>query len=182
MTRDEFLSLGWNDTHVSYDMEVGNHNIVAYFTIIPDFPNWLGLVINTEFPVLHSGCGLTTNPCPQDIIDLLKKHTKITKIVAVIDNKIFDLDLNMHINYIDMKVLFDTKPLSIDVSKLPDDTFFYVNNGCWQGYVTTEDGHKVCYVGANLIMPTSSYFSRDIIDNGYELNIDIKNIWTRKNR
>ena len=34
-----------------------------------------------------------------------------------------------------------------DISKLPDKTFFYVVNGGWTGYVTTENGNKVLLHG-----------------------------------
>lgn len=34
-----------------------------------------------------------------------------------------------------------------DVATLPDNTFFYVKNGGWNGFVTTENGIKVMYIG-----------------------------------
>lgn len=34
-----------------------------------------------------------------------------------------------------------------DVATLPDNTFFYVKNGCWNGFVTSENGIKVMYIG-----------------------------------
>ena len=33
-----------------------------------------------------------------------------------------------------------------DLIDLPDDTFFYVENGCWQGYVTTENMPELKYL------------------------------------
>ena len=33
------------------------------------------------------------------------------------------------------------------IKNLPDGTFFHVNNGAWDGYVTTENGEKICYAG-----------------------------------
>ena len=61
----------------------------------------------------------------------------------------------------------------VNISKLPDGTFFYVNNGCWQGYVTTENGVKVCYAGASKKNPTEEYVNRFVVNDTYELNIDI---------
>ena len=60
-----------------------------------------------------------------------------------------------------------------NISKLPDGTFFYVNNGCWQGYVTTENGIKVCYAGVSKKNPTEEYVNRFVVSYTYELNIDI---------
>ena len=59
------------------------------------------------------------------------------------------------------------------ISKLPDETFFYVNNGHWQGFVTTENGNKVCYAGASKKNPTKEYVRRFIPDKDYELVIEI---------
>lgn len=67
----------------------------------------------------------------------------------------------------------DTKNSYVDISTLPDGTFFYVNNGCWQGYVTTENGVKVCYSGASKKNPTEEYVNRIIVSDAYELCIDI---------
>ena len=61
----------------------------------------------------------------------------------------------------------------VNISKLPDGTFFYVNNGCWQGYITTENGVKVCYAGASKKNPTKEYVNRFAVNDTYELYIDI---------
>ena len=37
----------------------------------------------------------------------------------------------------------------VDISKLPDNTFFYVENGGWNGFVTTENGVKTLYTAVN---------------------------------
>ena len=60
-----------------------------------------------------------------------------------------------------------------DISKLPDGTFFYVNNGAWLGYVTTENNNKVCYAGATKKNPTKEYVNRFILNDEYYLNINI---------
>lgn len=59
------------------------------------------------------------------------------------------------------------------IKDLEDGTFFYVNNGGWQGYVTTEDGKKICYAGATKENPTREYVNRFEVNDSYELNIDI---------
>ena len=61
----------------------------------------------------------------------------------------------------------------IDISKLPDGTFFYVYNVMWKGFVTTENGNKVCYAGVSEENPTKEYVNRIVINNTYELDIDI---------
>lgn len=61
-----------------------------------------------------------------------------------------------------------------NVATLPDGTLFYVYNGGWTGYVTTENEDKVCYAGVNVNNPTEEYVNRIIINDGYDLMIDIK--------
>ena len=60
-----------------------------------------------------------------------------------------------------------------DIYYLPDDTFFYVRDGGWRGYVTTEGEDRVCYAGVNLGKPTENYVTRRIIYPGYVCDIDI---------
>lgn len=72
--------------------------------------------------------------------------------------------------------LSDKKPKYTDISKLPNGTFFYVNNGAWTGYVTTEDGNKICYAGVTKKNPTKEYIRHFIINDTYELNINILQI------
>lgn len=61
-----------------------------------------------------------------------------------------------------------------DILTLNDGTFFHVNNGNWDGYITTENGNKVCYAGVSRKNPTENYVNRFIIRcNSYELNIEI---------
>jgi hypothetical protein len=60
-----------------------------------------------------------------------------------------------------------------NISKLPDNTFFHVNNGYWQGFITTENGVKVCYAGASRKDPTKNFVRKFVVDKEYELDIDI---------
>lgn len=57
------------------------------------------------------------------------------------------------------------------IYNLPDGTFFYANNGAWKGYVTTENGKKICYAGVTSDNPTKEYISRFEVSETYELNI-----------
>ena len=63
----------------------------------------------------------------------------------------------------------------IDISTLPDGTFFHVFNGRWDGYVTTENGDKVCYAGVSKTNPTEDYVRRFVINDGH--TVDIDKIW-----
>ena len=60
-----------------------------------------------------------------------------------------------------------------DISNLPDGTFFHVNNGCWNGYVTSEDGVKVCYAGVSKKNPTKKYINHFLLTEGYLLSVSI---------
>lgn len=65
----------------------------------------------------------------------------------------------------------------VDIASLPDGTHFYVVNGGWHGYVTTEDDDKICYAGADVRKPTEQYTRRFVITNGYDARIeDVKAI------
>ena len=108
MTKQEFLNMDWNDSHVSYDMKVGNSRTIAYLTLSNKFPKCLCLVTdNKDFQVRNTGCGISRNPCPDDVINFLKRH-EIDRVIAIIDGIAYDLlpDI-MHINYIDSEVYFE---------------------------------------------------------------------------
>lgn len=108
MTKQEFLNMDWNDSHVSYDMKVGNSRTIAYLTLSNKFPKCLCLVTdNKDFQVRNTGCGISRNPCPDDVINFLKGH-EIDKVIAIIDGIAYDLlpDV-MHVNYIDSEVYFE---------------------------------------------------------------------------
>ena len=100
MTRDEFLNMDWSDSQIGYDMQVGlpdgDSRTIAYLTLskkYPNYPNSLCLVADSkEFPVMNSGCGISKNPTPYDVIFKLKEDTDIKKVIAIVDNKVYDLD------------------------------------------------------------------------------------------
>ena len=80
--------------------------------------------------------------------------------------------------YLQMQVVFVGKgdimsDCYTDISTLPDGTFFHVNNGCWNGYITTEDGVKVCYAGVSRKNPTEHYINKFPLDHEHKLDIDI---------
>lgn len=108
MTKQEFLNMDWNDSHVSYDMKVGNFRTIAYLTLSNKFPKCLCLVTDSkDFQVMNTGCGISRNPCPDDVIRILKGH-EIDRVIAIIDGTAYDLlpDV-MHVNYIDSEVCFE---------------------------------------------------------------------------
>jgi hypothetical protein len=97
MTRDEFLNMDWSDSQIGYDMQVvlpdGDSRTIAYLTLSKKYPNSLCLVADSkEFPVMNSGCGISKNPTPYDVIFKLKEDTDIKKVIAIVDNKVYDLD------------------------------------------------------------------------------------------
>lgn len=61
------------------------------------------------------------------------------------------------------------------IKDLPDGTLFYVHNGVWDGYVTTENNKKICYAGVERNNPTKDYVRRFEVNDDYELIIDILN-------
>ena len=87
MTRDEFLNMDWSDSQIGYDMQVvlpdSDSRTIAYLTLSKKYPNSLCLV---------TGCGISKNPTPYDVIFKLKEDTKIKKVIAIVDNKVYDLD------------------------------------------------------------------------------------------
>ena len=108
MTKQEFLNMDWNDSHVSYDMKVGNFRTIAYLTLSNKFPKCLCLVTdNKDFQVRNTGCGISRDPCPDDVINYLKGH-EIDRVIAIIDGIAYDLlpDV-MYVNYIDSEVYFE---------------------------------------------------------------------------
>ena len=104
MTRQDFLNMDWNDSHVTYDMQVGSRTI-AYITLSKKYSHCLCLVAdNKDFPIRNSGCGISKNPCPMDVID----------------NKVYDLDAKtMYINGIDSEIAFKEIPFRENKEKLP---------------------------------------------------------------
>ena len=113
MTREEFLSIDWNDSHITYDITVGNYRTIAYLTISNEYPNSLCLVTGSKkFPTRNSGCGIHKNPCPYDILYYLKTHKDIEKIIVIMDDIAYDIVPNIidnvpkYINGIDMEILF----------------------------------------------------------------------------
>jgi len=119
MTREEFLNIDWSDSHIRYDMQVTNnesirYRTVAYVTMSKEVPNCLCLVTGSnKFPVRNTGCGISKNPMPIDILRLLRERSDIfnQKVVAVVDDIIYDLKPGvMHINGIDLEVLFELIP------------------------------------------------------------------------
>lgn len=73
---------------------------------------------------------------------------------------------------------------NVDLYTLPDDTYFYSYSGMYTGYVTTENGEKVCYCGQAYVanpngVPledlTTHYAARVILhpNDGPKRNIDI---------
>lgn len=63
--------------------------------------------------------------------------------------------------------------MKVKVKDLKDGTLFYVNNGAWTGYITTEDGQKICYAGVNTKCPTEEFTNRFIVNDTYDLDVDI---------
>jgi len=117
MTREEFLNIDWSDSHIRYDMQVTNnesirYRTVAYVTMSKEVPNCLCLVTGSnKFPVRNSGCGISKNPNPYDVIRLLNKWKSIKKVVAVVNDTVYDLKPGViHINGIDAEVLFELIP------------------------------------------------------------------------
>ncbi len=88
----------------------------------------------------------------------------------VLENRRFNLEKihieehNVGLNYLNRMT---------DISELPDRTFFYVENGAWQGYVTTENGEKICYAGASKSNPTEEYIHRFVVNSPYKAKITI---------
>ena len=110
MTRDEFINLDWSDSHICYDIQVGQYRTITYFTVSKYFPNKLCLIAdNKDFPVLNSGCGYSTNPKPYDILQILKYHKEINGIIVFLDGCIYDLIPKFYVNGIDGEILFDTE-------------------------------------------------------------------------
>ena len=108
MTKQDFLNMDWNDSHVSYDMKVGNFRTIAYLTLSNKFPKCLCLVTDSkDFQVMNTGCGISRNPCPYDVIKILKRR-EIDRVIAIIDGIAYDLlpDV-MHINGVDSEVCFE---------------------------------------------------------------------------
>lgn len=44
MTAEEFKNMDWNDSHVGYDMQIGNYRKIAYLTLSRQYPDCLCLV------------------------------------------------------------------------------------------------------------------------------------------
>ena len=125
MTREEFYNLGWDDSHVGYDIEVSKYRHVAYMTFSPAYHGVLFLVADDKnFPLTNSGCGIHQNLCPADIIELLNKREYIKKIATVIDGNIYDLKPDvMHVNGIDAEVLFEEIPYEPLLEELEETEF-----------------------------------------------------------
>ena len=54
-----------------------------------------------------------------------------------------------------------------DITTLPDETFFYVHNGCWTGYLKRMDNRCIIYAGVNKENPTQEYVNKIIVEPGY---------------
>ncbi len=98
MTRDEFLSMDWSDSQIGYDMQVGydkpvgDSRTIAYITLSKKYQHSLCLVADSwKFPVVNSGCGISKNPTPYDVIFKLKEDTEIKNVIVIIDNKAYHL-------------------------------------------------------------------------------------------
>lgn len=118
MTREEFLNLDWDDSHIGYDMQINDSKersfrTIAYITMSEKYPGTLCLVAGSkDFPVRNTGCGLSNNPAPFDVIELLRRHKLLKKVIAVKDDKAYDLTPGiMHVNAMDMEVLFEITPI-----------------------------------------------------------------------
>jgi hypothetical protein len=61
----------------------------------------------------------------------------------------------------------DRDGIVTDITTLPDETLFYVHNGCWQGFIKHDDNRHIIYVGASKENPTQDYMSRIVIEPGY---------------
>ena len=110
MTKEEFLRLDWDDSHIGYDMQVGQYRIIAYITYSNKYPGCLCLVAgDKEFPVINSGCGFRRdlrNPCPADVIKILKTNS-FERVITIMDGVAYDLKPGaMYVNGIDSEVLF----------------------------------------------------------------------------
>lgn len=112
MTRSEFLSMDWSDSQIEYDMQVGlpdgDSRTIAYLTLSKKYPNSLCLVADSkEFPVMNSGCGISKNPTPYDVIFKLKEDTDIRKVIVIIDDKAYDpVPESVEMNHYDGVVRF----------------------------------------------------------------------------
>lgn len=65
----------------------------------------------------------------------------------------------------------------MDVTTLPDGTYFVVSNGCWIGYIDTDgEGHRIIYAGVDKEAkdPTKSYVNKIVLKDGkpYDAAID----------
>lgn len=113
MTRSEFLSMDWSDSQIGYDMQVGlpdgDSRTIAYLTLSKKYPNSLCLVAdNKEFPVMNSGCGISKNPTPYDVIFKLKEDTELKSVIAIVDDKVYDLDPEyVKMNHYDSIIRFE---------------------------------------------------------------------------
>lgn len=126
MTREEFLNMNWNDSHVSYDIQVEiesdfrKRSRIAYMTLSKAYPNCLCLIAeNKDFPLMNSYCGIHQNLCPNDIIKYLNHKSSINKIITILDGTAYDIKANtMYINGIDGEILFDIIPYELTKDEL----------------------------------------------------------------
>lgn len=123
----------------------------------------------------------------QDVTDVLSerknqfhehfKNNSEDAILTIACHIVYDGDMDSNMTYWDnINRLIDEicEPYKhTDIASLPDGTFFYVKNGNWQGFITTEDGKKVCYAGATKENPTKEYVHRFVINDTYDLDIEI---------
>lgn len=97
ISRISSISAVYSLSQIGYDMQVvlpdSDSRTIAYLTLSKKYPNSLCLVTDSkEFPIMNSGCGISKNPTPYDVIFKLKEDTKIKKVIAIVDNKVYDLD------------------------------------------------------------------------------------------
>ena len=81
----ELIDQGNVSDEYNYDGVIPPEYIVDIFTVNPSTDS-------KEFPIMNSGCGISKNPTPYDVIFKLKEDTKIKKVIAIVDTDLSGAD------------------------------------------------------------------------------------------
>ena len=60
-----------------------------------------------------------------------------------------------------------------NIATLPDNIFFHVENGCWDGYVTSEGENRIVYTGVDKKNPTEAYVNKITLAPGQKYDAAI---------
>lgn len=70
----------------------------------------------------------------------------------------------------------------MDITTLPDGTYFEVSNGCWIGYIDTdEEGRRIIYTGVDKESedPTKSYVNKIVLKDGEHYAAAIDDVFVK---